>query len=182
MTDLVNASRKVRELVRLTLGMPENSVRPANQHAPADGVEQFATVLLTIIEPTGWDDSRFENTADTPTAAGRPVHETIIGQRRCMASVQFFRGDAYAKALRLGTLLQMSAAQERMSNMGLGLIRVTGAKDIAALINTFFEPRGQIDLELHLIAGESMQTPTFGRFPISVDTPSSTNSTEVFEP
>ena len=182
MTDLLATNRKVRELVRLTLGMPENSVRPANQHAPADGAEQFATVLLSVLTPTGWDDSKFENTAQTPIAVGRPVLETIHGQRRVMASVQFFRGNAYEQALRLSTLLQSSAAQERMANAGLGLVRLTDAKDLTALNNTKFEPRGQIDLELHLIAGESMQTPTFGRFPISVSTQSLTNTSEVFEP
>ena len=182
MTDLLATNRKVRELVRLTLGMPGNSVRPANQGAPADGTEQFATVLLTVLTPTGWDDTKFENTAQTPIAAGRPVLETIHGQRRVMASVQFFRGNAYEQALRLSTLLQSSAAQERMSNAGLGLIRLTDAKDLTALNNTKFESRGQIDLELHLIAGESMQTPTFGQFPISVKTPSSTVTNEVLEP
>lgn len=182
MTDLLAINRKVRELVRLTLGMPENSVRPANQHAPADGAEQFATVLLSVLTPTGWDDSKFENTAQTPIAVGRPVLETIHGQRRVMASVQFFRGNAYEQALRLSTLLQSSAAQERMANAGLGLVRLTDAKDLTALNNTKFEPRGQIDLELHLIAGESMQTPTFGRFPVSVSTQSLTNTSEVFEP
>lgn len=182
MTTMLDVNRKLRELIRLTLGMPANSVRPANQHSPAEGTEQFASVLVINVEPTGWDDSRFENTPLTITEAGMPVKETIIGQRKIVASVQFFRDNAYEQAMRLGVLLQSSAAQERMELAGFGLIRATTAKDLSAVANTLFEPRGQIDLELHLISSESAQTPTFGTFTIQAETQTLNDTREVTEP
>lgn len=182
MIDLTTLNRKIRELIRLTLGMPDDSVRPANQHAPADGTEQFATVQLTMFTPTGWDDVKFKNTALTLTEPFMPVLETIHGQRSVTASVQFFRGNAYEQALRLSTLMQSTAAQERMSIIGIGLVRMTDAKDLTALNNTRYEPRGQIDLMLHTITSESAQTPTFGTFTIQAETQTLIDNREVIEP
>ena len=98
-------NKLIRKFVRETLGMPDNSVRKANQTAPTGPQdEQFATVLITVIDSTGEDDRHLANEA-TPSLN---VSETLIGQRRLVASIQFFRGDAYTKACRLNTLLSMS--------------------------------------------------------------------------
>jgi hypothetical protein len=169
----------IRKLVRETLGMPENSVRPANQTAPTGAQsEQFATVLITMIDDTGEDDRRLE---DEP-APSLNVAETITGQRRLMASIQFFRGDAFLKACRLNTLMNMSAVVEKMQGLGLGLIRTSSARNLTAVIDAAWEARAQIDLEFHLVAKEVQSLPTFGSFPISVSTGSSTTSSEVTAP
>lgn len=169
----------IRKLVRETLGMPENSVRSANQTAPTGPQgEQFATVLITMIDATGEDDRRLENEA----APSLNVAETITGQRRLLASIQFFRGDAFLKACRLNTLMSMSAVVEKMQGLGLGLIRTSSARNLTAVIDAAWEARAQIDLEFHLVAKEVQSLPTFGRFPISVSTGSSTTSSEVTAP
>lgn len=172
-------NKLIRRFVRETLGMPENSVRPANQVAPTGKQsEQFATVLITLIDATGEDDRRLANEA----APSLNVAETIIGQRRLVASVQFFRGDAYTKACRLNTLLSMSSAVDRLQAIGLGFVRASPVRNLTAVIDGAWEERAQIDLEFHLVAKEVQSLPTYGTFPISVTTESSTTSSEVAAP
>jgi hypothetical protein len=172
-------NRRVRDLVRSLLEMPENSVRPANQNAPTGAIdEQFATVLLTVFNPTGQDELHRQDEA----APSTNIVETVIGPRRCVASVQFFRGDAYYKAMRLPALLSTSAAIEKMQKHSLGLIRTSQPRNLTALVDTLWEERGQIDLEFYVVAAESVSVPTFGRFPISIDTNQTLQTFEVFEP
>ena len=178
MPDLKIVNQKVRELVRTVLAMSPDSVRPANQNAPTGTQDQqFATVLITVINPTGWDDSRLENEAGPSTN----VQESVVGQRHFIASVQFFRGDAYSKACKLRTLLSMSSSIDKLQALGLGFVRAAAAKNLTTVVDTYWEERGQVDLEFHLAAKETVSTATYGRFPISVTT-SSTISSEVTAP
>lgn len=177
MTDMQTLGRQLRELIRTGLGMPANSVRPANQHGPADAGEQFATVLLTILAPTGIEDERFVN-----EPVGTNVTESIVGQRTVLASVQFFRGDAMTKAARLWQVLNLSANLEKLENLGIGLVRASNPRDLSAVENTKWEARAQIDVEFHLIAIESTSTATFGTFPVVISTETQTTTNEVIEP
>lgn len=183
--NLTNINRSLRGLIRELLLMPANSIRPANPKssgAPAEDLALFGTVLLSTFGPTGWADSRFENTPTTESTPMKPVKETVIGQQKISASVQFFGEGAYTQAIKLGNLFQTSPAIERMANLGLGFVRVTPAKNLTALSATEWEERGQVEVEFNAIVSESISTPSFGSFPVEVDTVSLTNIQEVFEP
>lgn len=172
-------NKLIRKFIRETLALPENSVRKANQTAPTGKQsEPFATVLITLIDATGEDDRRLGNEA----APSMNVAETIIGQRRLVASIQFFRDDAYTKACRLNALLSMSSSVDKLQAMGLGLVRASPARNLTAVIDSAWEERAQIDLEFHLVAKEVQSLPTYGTFPVSVTTGSSTTSSEVTAP
>lgn len=172
-------NKLIRKFIRETLALPENSVRKANQTAPTGKQsEPFATVLITLIDATGEDDRHLDNEA----APSTNVAETIIGQRRLVASIQFFRDDAYTKACRLNTLLSMSSSVDKLQAMGLGLVRASPARNLTAVIDNAWEDRAQIDLEFHLVAKEVQSIPTYGTFPISISTESSTTSSEVIAP
>ena len=172
-------NKLIRKFIRETLALPENSVRKANQTAPTGKQsEPFATVLITLIDATGEDDRRLDNEA----APSLNVAETIIGQRRLVASIQFFREDAYTKACRLNALLSMSSSVDKLQAMGLGLVRASPARNLTAVIDSAWEERAQIDLEFHLVAKEVQSLPTYGTFPVSVTTGSSTTSSEVTAP
>ena len=172
-------NKLIRKFIRETLALPENSVRKANQTAPTGKQsEPFATVLITLIDATGEDDRRLNNEA----APSLNVAETIIGQRRLVASIQFFREDAYTKACRLNALLSMSSSVDKLQAIGLGLVRASPARNLTAVIDSAWEERAQIDLEFHLVAKEVQSIPTYGTFPISVTTESSTTSSEVTAP
>lgn len=172
-------NKLIRKFIRETLALPENSVRKANQTAPTGKQsEPFATVLITLIDATGEDDRRLDNEA----APSLNVAETIIGQRRLVASIQFFRDDAYTKACRLNALLSMSSSVDKLQAIGLGLVRASPARNLTAVIDSAWEERAQIDLEFHLVAKEVQSIPTYGTFQISVTTESSTTSSEVTAP
>lgn len=172
-------NKLIRKFIRETLALPENSVRKANQTAPTGKQsEPFATVLITMIDATGEDDRRLDNEA----APSMNVAETIIGQRRLAASIQFFRDDAYTKACRLNALLSMSRSVDKLQAIGLGLVRASPARNLTAVIDSAWEERAQIDLEFHLVAKEVQSIPTYGTFPVSVTTGSSTTSSEVTAP
>lgn len=172
-------NKLIRKFIRETLALPENSVRKANQTAPTGKQsEPFATVLITLIDATGEDDRHLDNEA----APSLNVAETIIGQRRLVASIQFFREDAYTKACRLNALLSMSSSVDKLQAMGLGLVRASPARNLTAVIDSAWEERAQIDLEFHLVAKEVQSIPTYGTFQVSVTTESSTTSSEVTAP
>lgn len=172
-------NKLIRKFIRETLALPENSVRKANQTAPTGKQsEPFATVLITVIDSTGEDERRLKNEA----APSLNVSESVTGMRRLVASVQFFRGDAYTKACRLNTLMSMSSSVDRLQAMGLGFIRASPAKNLTAVVDAGWEERGQIDLEFYLVAKEVQSIPTFGRFPITINTETTSTFCEVFEP
>lgn len=179
MSTVADINKLIRQFVRETLGMPANSVRPANQLAPTGtNSGQFATVLITLIDPTGYDENKLQN-EETPSLN---VSESVIGQRRMTASIQFFRGDAYTKAARLNALLSMSSATDNLRAMGLGLVNASPARNLTAVIDADWEERGQIDIEFHVVAKETQSIPTYGTFPITVETDSSITSSEVTAP
>lgn len=179
MSTVADINRLIRHFVRETLGMALDSVRPANQLAPTGkSTEQFATVLVTLIEPTGEDDAIMANEA----APSLNVSEIIKGMRRLVASIQFFRGDAYTKAARLHTLMSMSSSVDKLKALGLGFVRASPARDLTAIVDADWEPRAQIDLEFYLVAKEIQSVPTYGTFPITVSTELSTTSNEVTAP
>jgi hypothetical protein len=164
-TTIIN--RSIRELIRTILGMPLNSVRPANQSAPAEKAgESFATVQILSIAAIGIDRVLIEN-EPTPSLN---VQETIEGLRRCVVSVQFFRGDAYSRAARLHALLRSSQASEFMQQKGIGLIKANEAQDITAVSSTSYESRAAIKVEFYVASDEVLSVATYGRFPVSVDT------------
>lgn len=179
MADVKAINKVFRQFFRELLGMPEDSIRPANQNAPAGSrTDQFATVLITNIDGALWGTYRLKD-EDAPSLN---VQESVIVQYTISLSVQFFKGDAYTKAQRLGVLLQTSSAIAKMQALGVGLVGASAARNLTAVVDTYWEERGQIDLEFHLVAQEVMSVPTYGTFKIDVSTESSTTSSEVTAP
>lgn len=185
MADMALINKNIRTLVRELLGMAANSVRPANQNGETGtSTDEFATVLVTLINPTGQDDLVRENvelTGDEELDGGltlSDVRETIIGQRMVMASVNFYRPGAFTKASRLPALLSTSRAIERMQVLGLGLVGTSQPRNLTALVNTRWEERGQIDLTFYAIDSETETVHTYGTFPVEVSTADSSGTTE----
>lgn len=173
-------NKLIRTFIRETLAMPANSVRPANKTAPTGKqTEQFATVLVTLIEDTGHDDRKTANDA----ALALTVTETIIGMRKLSVSVQFFRGDALTKASKLKSRMTLSSSIDKLKAINLGFVRASQPRNLSALVDAAWEERGQIDLEFYLIATETETLNTFGTFPISINTASSSSiNREVIAP
>ncbi len=166
MLDLKDVNKSVRGIIRTLLAMPADSIRPADQNAPAGKEDQqFGTVKLNLIEAIG-DDAVTEANEASPSLN---IAETITGHRRVMASVNFYRGDAFTKATRLEALLRSSTAGDLLQAAGLGLIRCSEARNLTAVNDTKFEERGQLDIEFSLASTEVLSIPTYGRFPVTID-------------
>jgi hypothetical protein len=87
MIDDVNYA--VRKLVRTVMAMPENSVRPAKQHAPAGGqVDEMATVEIISDDLVGTPGISYETTGTVPSDV---TTERVDQVHRCVASVNFYR-------------------------------------------------------------------------------------------
>lgn len=181
MADLDGINTLFRTLIRQTMGMPSNAVRPANQAAPV-GLPSapFATVLITDVNSSALAITKQVNQA-SPSLL---IDESVIVHSIVSLSIQFFNGLAFTQAQRLGVLLQSSAVIERMNVLGIGLLKIGVARNLTGLIDTFWESRGQIDLEFSLLAREQMVLGTYGTFPLAVhyESPPSTMTKEVIAP
>lgn len=179
---LSDINTKVRDLVASLLVMPAGTVRPANQNAPTGMLtddlgnpKQWSTVLLSDVTSQGWDDRTFATSAVDANA----LTESISGARRLVASIQFFRGDAYSKACRLAALLQSDTATLYFQENGLGLIKVGDARNLTTIVDNYQEERGQLDVEFSCVSAETVTIDTYGSFAASVKTTDQTNSLEV---
>lgn len=175
-------NRRVRVLVRTLLDMPTNSVRPADRNAPTGSIDQqFATVRIVMMQATGEDEYRYSN------QPANEVEEAVVGMRLMMASINFYRGNAYSQAQHLIAMLSTTKAIQLMQQLGLGLVNTSQARNLTTFTSTLSEPRGQIDLEFHVISDVRTNLPTYGSFEIDVSTADANGTTttqafEVFEP
>lgn len=165
-------SIRVRRLVRTVMEMPANSVRPAEQLAPAGGqTTEIATVKIIACDDAGWPAYSLEENAD-PTL----VTEHLDVPKVFVASIQFFRrpavnadatggktavgiakysNAAFDRAARLAQRLQLSAGLELMTSLGLGLLEVGHPRNLSAIADATWESRGGVDVTFSAIARES---------------------------
>lgn len=182
MTEL-ELNRAIRALVRLCTGIADKDVRPANQDAPAKG--NFATVLIMDSMAAGHDDDTWADVAGDPDDK---VRETLRGQRTSVASIQFFREGARDLAEKFRTRVALHDALYALQESGIGFISVTPVRNLSAVVNSAWEDRAQLDMVFSYISTETVDIPSFGSFPITVQTvpveaqPPVNQSSEVFEP
>lgn len=173
MLDLSQSNQYIRTLLAALLNIDPKSVRPANQNAPTGMLgDQFVTVLLNECAPEGVDETHQADSGDD-------IIQTTVGQRHLVASVQIFRGDALSKCSRLGSLLRSSAATDLLQQQGLGLIRVGPMTNVSAVVDTLWEERGQLEVELYCISEEQATIHTYGEATVTVKTETTTQSSEV---
>jgi hypothetical protein len=175
----MSVDTEIRGLIRTALGMPPDSVRPANRNAPTGtSTDLFATVLISENGAIGWDSS---TTADDAAPAVTAT-ETVQGVRKLTATVQFFRPGANALARRLVARLQSAAAIELMQAAGLGLTHVGPVKDISSVVDTYWEDRAWLVLEFTATAVETATVDTYNVFPVTVTTGPESITFEVTAP
>lgn len=163
----------VRLIVRTAMGMPANSVRPANQQAPTGAAAgEFATVLLTEGQTTR---------RGTPTIQKTDIQSTdlqwnIDVLREFTASVQFFRAGAasgatvdslglpvqsdgaFDKACRLPDRMWLPPVRDLLNYYGLAYEGEVGsAKNIPAELGGHWESRGQVMLAFAVVSRESLR-------------------------
>lgn len=176
-TDDLNLA--VRNLVRFVLGMPDGSVRPANQTAPSGGqTKEIATVLIMDVEDVGWAASTTEIDDVDPSAR----NEAIEVPQVFTASIQFFRSPdadaagiakqstaAFDRARRLPTLLQSQANTRAMAEMGLGFESASTARNLTKLSDAIWESRGSVDIRFTVIDREIFGINTIASVPLTTE-------------
>lgn len=192
--DLVNDS--VRALIRELLQLPPNRVRPGNQAAPIPKDGLFATVTLLALAGVGQDATDYYNPArtaeiaagvaslDAPAAIATPnsVGEIVRGLRLATFSLQVYRAGALTLLTRLRGLCASYRGTELFAARNLGLASVGAVRDLSAVDGPEIEERAAVDVGLHFVATEIIETPTFGTFPLDISDGESRIVKEIFEP
>lgn len=168
----------VRSLVRVVMGMPDDSVRPADQLAPAGAqTAEMATVKIITSEDVGRVARAVESDPEDEDAS----IEALEVPMRFVASVQFFRGPtkdatgaakystaAFNRAIELGQRLQLSSSVETMARMNLCLNDIGGARNLADLADANWESRGHVDLTFTVIKRITAPIQTITTVPVTV--------------
>lgn len=177
--------KAVRSLVRVVMGMPENSVRPADQRAPAgDQTTEIATVKILTADEVGRSARTIEADPDDDELSIEALEVPV----RFVASIQFFRRPAvnadattgkdptgaarygtaaFDRAVQLGQRLQLSSSVEAMARMGLCLSDVGGARNLAAIVDANWESRGQVDVTFNVISRITAPIQTITTVPLT---------------
>jgi hypothetical protein len=157
----------VRSLIEQVMGMPPNSVRPANQAFPAGGqTDKLVTVFLTSCDDLSIDTTyELVNPAD-PTQGTNEVTQV---PKQFLCSVNFYRGTVAAdpegiaeygasamdQASRFIQLLQFSVNIDLMTSLGLAFVTSSKPRDLSALVDATWESRAQIDVTFMAINREA---------------------------
>ena len=164
MGDLVSINTKVRTFIQGVLGLPIDRVRPSNQVGPVgQPSENFATVFISELGPVGSDVYQYNPDA----SIANNVLESILGTRSLMASVNFYKAGALTLASRFHALAFTSRAIALLNAQNLGLYGISRVRNLTALIDTSWEERAQIDIEIYLLSKETVTLETYGSFPIT---------------
>lgn len=155
---IVNAS--LREVIRDILQLPSDYVRPANQNAPAGGLEsEFMTVLVNSV--TG--ERGTETHKEIPDSTD--LLYTIEGQRKATASVQAFGEGAFDLLLKLNALLDSMWGASQFQQSNLGLVERRGPSDLTTIVPALlWQRRALLEIDFYFIVHAEVRIPYFSSF------------------
>jgi len=177
MIDETLLNRSIRKVITLCTGYDAQDVRPSKQLGGATG-DRWATVLILAQKSEG----DVHTWANIPGSATDQVAETAETHVVVTASVQFFRQDAMASANKLRDRITLTSALKLMQSLGLGFIRCSQPRNLAAVVNANWEERAALDIDFYVVSAEVDNVDSYGTFPIGVSTGQPFNFHEVTEP
>lgn len=159
MIDLL--AKNVRFLVRATMGMPANSVQPANQKHPTGGeTREWATVQIMDVVDAGRPIQRYEVVPNVTT----DVAEAVQSVKQFTASVHFYgqpdadgagqakySNAAFDRAAAISQRLSLSDSILRMETLGLGFLSASPARDLTSQVDQNWRSHGQVDLTFNVV-------------------------------
>lgn len=166
-------AQSIRQLVEAAMGMPANSVRPADQIVGSGrDTEHLATVQILRVNELGWPSLEYANVDGTKTS---PVNENVDQLLELVASVNFFRGgnadaaglpsytvQAVDDAARLPQRLRMAASLELAQSLGVSFVGAGSPRDLTGLAGAIWRSRGQIELRFYAVNRETSQINSIG--------------------
>jgi hypothetical protein len=128
----------------------------------------------------------------TPRTTNTDITTEIINDVEVfVASVQFYKSatadsagaavksdSAFRRAARLPRLLGLSANVAMMRAMGLGYLKASPARNLAALVDSRWESRGSVDLTFNVVESESATIQVIETVPLSISLQAPDNSTQ----
>jgi hypothetical protein len=154
----------IRRTIRSVLGMASGTVIAANDNGPS-GASLYATVLITNFTRTGRDSITY---ADDSTVGSSSSIQSVTGTRMVTASLQFFRSGANQKAFQLQSLMQSAAGDDACTTNNLSFINTGMIRNLSKVVDTLWEDRAGLDIELYVVVSSSNALATFDQFPFVI--------------
>lgn len=152
--------KALRNLLRLLLSLPEGSVRPTNQAAPAGG-EPFVSVFRTRTEPLG---------AETRAFDGELEKETVKSSYLSYVSVNAYGTNAYDLMLKMRSTLASSGGIDGMKAIHGGIVEMGEVTDLSAIAGAGYEERARVELQISHTHTVVADQPRIDRVRIDVHT------------
>lgn len=177
MIDLL--ARNLRYLVRVTMGMPANSVLPANQKHPSGGeTREWATVQIMDVVDAGQPIQRYEAVPSVHT----DVAEAVQSVKQFTASVHFhgqpeadaagqakYSNAAFDRAAAIRQRLSLSDSILRMENLGIGFLSASPARDLTSQVDQNWRSHGQVDLTFNVVDEQRAIVPAINLADLELD-------------
>lgn len=163
------ANKAIRTVIRTAMGMPANSVRPADQDGPTGPADaEFATVKIISARDAGEPSVGQATIVDDDDNVTQTTEVTKI----VVASVNFYKAPpkdatgqprysnaAFDRAANIVQRLNRASAILAMQQAGLGLISASPPRNLTGAVDSVHESRGQIDLTFSFVHAESETVP-----------------------
>ena len=111
-----NTQIELRVLIQTLLGMPEYSVRPADDSQPTDGLE-YAIVQVSDMEAQGWG------------GGSKDAYQTGMAT----LTIDFMANRASRNAHALPLAMQTSHATDTLIGLNIGYLGCSSARDLTSL-------------------------------------------------
>lgn len=170
---IADLAQSIRQIVRVAMGMPANSVRPEAQLAGSGReMEHLATVKVIDESDRGWPSFEYSNVDGTKTSQ---VNENVDQIKQLMVSINFYRGgkadtagmplytvEGMNDASRLAQRLRMTATRDLALSLGLLFVDASKPRDLTSLSGPAWRSRGQVDLRFNVVNRETSQINSIG--------------------
>jgi hypothetical protein len=158
----VDINARLRQVIRETLAMPDNTVRPAHQNAPIYKGEEYITVQLLSEVAEGTDNTEWVDGNDRLFA-----DERIWGQRLMSANIQYYNGDAMAQLRKLASRLQSHMATQSLEFAGMGFVRASVTDLTGLLPDEIWQTRAVLRFDFYATVEDTVHTPLIVQVPLT---------------
>ena len=179
MLDFLSVGQKVRGLVILATGMPEEKVIFANQDGPRPK-QTFCTVNIIAEQNLGQANENFVPTKKIATPQGifRNFYATVERPVQFTNSLNFYGAEAKSLASSLQQANKRSIIGSYLLEQGLGWLQAKSVRDLTDIEFGRYFQRAQLDLDLMTM--DTVTDEVFQTYTIEVGV-SSPNSDSVLD-
>ena len=154
----ISIEASVREIVAEGSLLNPKNVIPGNDSSPSPS-GAYATVLPMLYARPGIDSSIIE--IDNVNTPNEDVRERLVGLLVGTWSVQFYREDAYLRALRFHQWCYSSQASDYMQERSLSFVDCSDIKQIDKIVSWNWERRAGVNFQASYRFGTARPVATY---------------------